>query len=234
VTDKLIPTEDDRLAQGFEDATGIPSLNTGAPGAGAPHKPESKVSAQVVLAGAVLVLAAGAIYGMRFVGLNAGGGRDNVKIDYTSQSGAPEMVRRFERVMTELDASMSAVQLAAGEPLPESPFSRPQQESDQPVAIEQPSTLDDLDRLARLAAEQERLKREERAALLEAELARLQVQGVMAGGRMPVARINGQAVTVGKTLGAFEVVEISGQSVFLTADERVWELRLGTPAREIE
>ena len=93
--------------------------------------------------------------------------------------------------------------------------------------------MSDLERLARLAAEQRRLEQEERTAMLQGEVARYIVQSVI-GGRVPVARINGQPVTVGKMLGSFEVVEISGQSVYIRADDLVYELPMGMPARRID
>lgn len=235
MTDKLIPSEGDHLARGFadgDDPTGIPSLSMQEPGAQA-SKPESKVSVQIVIAGLVLVAAAGAIYGMRSIGLNAGFGQSEVKIDYTSQDGAPELARRYGRVMTELQASMSAVQLADSTALPPAPFTRPDAAGDEEPIFEQPGTMDELERLARLAEERRRQKMEERAALLDNELARLHVQSVI-GGRVPAARINGLPITVGRSIGPFEVVGIEGQSVFVTADEMVWELRIGLPARRVD
>ncbi|MCC5824351.1 MAG: hypothetical protein LAT64_12115 [Phycisphaerales bacterium] len=235
MTDKLIPSEGDHLARGFgetDDPTGIPSLSVN-PAATPSAKPESKVSGQVVLAGVVLVVAAGAIYGMRTVGLNVGFGDSEVKIDYTSQTGTPEMTRRFGRVMTELDASMSAVQLADARALPAAPFTRQKADSGEAPIIEQPNTMDELERLARMAEERRRQLMEERAASLKNELARLHVQSII-GGRVPAARINGMPVTVGRVLGSFEVIEIGGQSVFVAADEMVWELRIGQPARRVD
>ena len=86
MTDKLMPTEGDRLPSGlpgFDNTTGIPSLAVGPGWTGLSSHSESKISGQVALAGLVLIMAAGAIYGMRFVGLNAGFGGEDVKIDYT-------------------------------------------------------------------------------------------------------------------------------------------------------
>jgi len=239
VSDKLIPTEGDQLAAGLspDESAGIPGL-AGFGSQPAPNpmgtQSESKVSVQVVIAGVVLVLAAGAIYGMRFVGLNAGFGADDVKIDYTSQAASSETEKRFGRVMSELDDSMSAVQLPGDTALPPAPFTRQAQaEPDASPLLEAPNSMSDLERLARLAAEQRRLEQEERTAMLQGEVARYIVQSVI-GGRVPVARINGQPVTVGKMLGSFEVVEISGQSVYIRADDLVYELPMGMPARRID
>lgn len=239
MSDKLIPTEGDSLAAGLspDESAGIPGLAGFGP---APTPPpmgtgsDSKISGQVVIAGVVLVLAAGAIYGMRFVGLNATTGGKDVKIDYTAQTSTPEMNRRFGRVMTELDDSMSAVQFASGTDLPPAPFTRPNtEEPTLDTIIEQPNSMDDLERLARLAAEQRRLEQEQRSAMLEGEVARLIVQSII-GGRVPVARVNGQPVTVGRMLGSFEVIEISGQSVYIRNGDLTYELPMGMPARLLD
>lgn len=216
---------------GLPGMPGVPGGATGSfsPG-GSSGGGQSKVSGQVLLAAAVLALAGGAIYGMRFYGLNAGKSGKEVKIDYTSQMGTPEAAKRFKTVMSELDASMNAVQLASTEDLPEAPFLRPKTAKPEPTAFTAPETEDDLDRLARMAAEQRRREQEERMALVQGELARLQVQGII-GGRVPAARINGQPVRVGQTLGVFTVSDISGQSVFVTADGNTYELQIGMPPR---
>ena len=238
MTDKLMPTEGDRLPSGlpgFDNTTGIPSLAVGPGGTGLSSHSESKISGQVALAGLVLIMAAGAIYGMRFVGLNAGFGGEDVKIDYTSQAGMPESARRFGRVMTELDGSLHAVQLARGEEIPPAPFTRPSTAlPTETFVFEEPSSEDELKRMARMAEEQQRIQREQRAELLRSEIGRLNVQAVMARGRMPVARVNGQMVTIGKYLGSFEVVDITGQSVFVSADGLTWEIQSGMPARLLD
>ncbi len=238
MTDKLMPSDGDRLPAGIpglDDPTGIPSLSVGPSAPGLTPHSESKVSGQVVLAGVVLILAAGAIYGMRFVGLNTGFGGEDVKIDYTSQAGSPDAARRFGRVMTELDGSLNAVQFAQEDQLPPTPFTRPSSAAPtETFVFEQPSNEDELLRMQRMAEEQLRLQREQRAELLNNELARLTVQSVMARGRMPVARINGQPVTIGKFIGSFEVVDIANQSVFIAADGITWELPIGMPPRRLD
>ncbi|MFK7884433.1 MAG: hypothetical protein AB8F26_09670 [Phycisphaerales bacterium] len=238
MTDNLMPT--DSTSGGLPNAMNAEDDSLGLPGVGSPlgtsvagstGESAKKVSGQVVLAGAVLLLAAGAIYGMRFVGLNAAFGGENIKIDYTAEQGL-ESAKRFESVMAELEASMSAVQLAEGQ-LAAEPFSRPVEDAPEPGVYEEPNSMDDLDRLARLAAERRMQEMSERAQLVQGELMRLNVQGVI-GGRVPAARINGQPVRVGNMLGVFEVVDISGQSVFVEADGQRYELRIGLEPRVVE
>jgi hypothetical protein len=233
MSDKLMPTMHDgglpANLTGESDDMGIPGIPS-APIVAPQSK--SKVSGQVVLAGAVLLLAGGAIYGMRFVGLNAAFGGDDIKVDYTAEKGL-ESAKRFERVMAELDASMSAVQIAEGGLLGSSSFSRPVEEVAEPGVYNEPTDLDDLDRLARMAAERRQREIEERMQLIQGELSRLNVQGII-GGRIPAARINGQPVSVGQQLGVFEVVEITGKGVIVQADGDQYELRIGMPPRAVE
>lgn len=237
MTDRLIPAEPDGLPGALgpaDDPTGIPSLAPHAPGQPAGHAgAKPKVSPQVVIAALVLVVAAGAIYAMRTVGLNAGFGDDQVKIDYASNA-SPDTARRFGRVMEELDASLRAVQVADTAGLPPAPFTRPEAAAaETPVVFEAPETMDDLERLA-LLAEQRRLEEQQaRSAHLESELARLYVQSIIVG-VVPAARINGMPVTVGRTIGPFTVSEITREAVYVTADGLTWELVLGSPARLVE
>lgn len=243
MTDKLMPTDHDgdRLPSGFagesDAGLGLAGLG-GLTGAGptgrfAPAPEKSRVSGQIILAAVVLVLAGGAIYGMRFVGLNAGFGDEGVKIDYTSQTGTPEAARRFDRVMTELDSSLGAVQIANTDEIPQTPFSRPETAESGPIVFEEPNDMDDLDRLARMAAEQQRLEQEERMALIQGELARMEVQSII-GGRVPAARVSGQTITIGQTIGIFRVLDIAGGSVFIESDGHKYELRIGLPPRHVE
>ncbi|MEM9372214.1 MAG: hypothetical protein AAGA55_01095 [Planctomycetota bacterium] len=233
MTGNLMPTENEgglpANLTGESDDLGMPGIPA-APAAAPQSK--SKVSGQVVLAGVVLLLAGGAIYGMRFMGLNAAFGGDDIKVDYTAEKGE-ETARRFERVMAELDASMSAVQVAEGGSLGSASFNRPVEEEPDAGAYQEPADLNDLDRLARLAEERRLQAARDRMELIQGELSRLNVQGII-GGRVPAARINGQPVRVGQQLGVFEVVEISGKGVIVRADGIDYELRIGLPPRAAE
>jgi len=233
MSDSLMPTNDEgglpANLTGESDALGMPGIPA-APIAAPQSK--SKVSGQVVLAGVVFALAGSAIYGMRFMGVNAAFGGESIKIDYTAEKGL-ESAKRFERVMAELDASMSAVQVADGGSLGAASFLRPVEDEPDTGAYSEPTGIDDLDRLARLAAERRQLELEERTQLIQGELGRLNVQGII-GGRVPAARINGQPVRVGQSLGVFEVVEISGKGVIVEADGARFELRIGLPPRAVE
>ncbi|HBS28820.1 MAG TPA: hypothetical protein DEB06_05080 [Phycisphaerales bacterium] len=76
-------------------------------------------------------------------------------------------------------------------------------------------------------AEAARLERERRAAQINDAFKRLSLNSVI-GGRIPVARISGQMVRVGDTVGEFfRVTEIGGREARLEADGRVFTLSLG-------
>ena len=88
------------------------------------------------------------------------------------------------------------------------------------------------DRLMR--AEQERRIREEQEARWAEALSRISLQGVV-GGRVPLARIDGETVRVGDTLGEgmFTVEAIDGRSVVLRWEQRRWRLRYGQGPEEL-
>lgn len=235
MNDKLMPTDQgggSGLPGGLMDGPdGLGPLGSQTPASFTSGSSGSKVSGQVLLAAGVLAIAGGAIYGMRFVGLNAAFGGESIKIDYTGDKSI-ESAKRFDRVMSELDASMTAVQVLDTRTLSSAPFTRPAEDEPE-VANNEPSSLDDLSRLARLAAEQQRKEAEARAQALAGELARLNVQGIV-GGRVPAARINGQPVRVGQQLGSFTVTDIAGQSVFVEADGVRYELGIGAEPRRLD
>ena len=135
--------------------------------------------------------------------------------------------------MTELDASMTAVQVADNAAIASDPFTRPKAEDPASAVFDEPDSMDDLDRLARLAAERRAQELAERNALIQSELARLHVQSIV-GGRVPAARISGQPVRVGQTVGAFTIVEIAGQTVIVEADGLRFQLGIGVEPKQID
>ncbi len=237
MTDKLMPPDHDQsgLPAGFggeSDGLGMPGASGfGTPGPGSAST-GSKFSGQVILAAAVLALAGGAIYGMRFYGLNAAFGGEDIKIDYTAEAGL-EATKRFDKVMTELDASMTAVQVVDNSTIASDPFTRPKAEEPSAMVYEEPDSMDDLDRLARLAAERRAQEMAERNAMIQSELARLHVQSIV-GGRVPAARISGQPVRVGQSIGVFTIVDIAGQTVTVEADGMRFELGIGVEPKQID
>lgn len=61
---------------------------------------------------------------------------------------------------------------------------------------------------------------------IEKELKELKLQSVMNGGRTPVALINNQLVQPGQTLGSFTVKAITGMTVELAIDDKVFKLNM--------
>lgn len=61
---------------------------------------------------------------------------------------------------------------------------------------------------------------------IEKELKELKLQSVMNGGRTPVALINNQLVQPGQTLGSFTVKAITGMTVELAIEDKVFKLNM--------
>ena len=106
------------------DSTGIPSLKQAPVSAISSSASSSKINTQIVIAGLVLAIGAGAIYGMRHIGMQAGLDEQIVSIDYTADANNAEFSKRFTAVMGMLDKSSLAVQLTDDESFADTPFSR--------------------------------------------------------------------------------------------------------------
>lgn len=215
----------------LESSTGLDGAELGA----GSSKP--KVSSQGIVVIAVLLAAAGAIYGMRKLGTMSGASAETVSIDYNlDPTRGADFERRYATVMDQLEQSGRPVQVPTDE-MKKSPFT---------FVEERP--IDELDvdpeELARLQRERDELERRRKLAEAQAEREReidegldaLELQGILVGGSRPVARINGKPVAVGSKLsaGLFKVVRIDGRQVVVEADGRRWSLSMGEPAREIE
>ena len=199
---------------------------------------KAKMNHQTMLAIVVLLVAGGAIYGMRFVGMRGGINTKTVSIDY--EPGSVEQdVKRFDDLLRRLELSARPVQVTEVRLNP-SPFTYDAPEPDEiaPLAAvpgESPEELArrEAERRRLLAIERERKEAAARSEELESVVHDLTLQSVV-GGRRPAARVSGEGVRVGDTCaGLFRVTEITGRSVILEADGRTWELAIGQPAVEI-
>jgi len=214
-----------------DSTTGIPSLNQG-PASGLQGPSKSRIDTQMMIAGVVLLIGVGAVYGMRYLGMAAGLDEHAVSIDYTSQSTTPEVNKRYSEVMTALDDSTRVRQFSDEVDLPEHPFAREAlgDGSDLPM---DPGMSDE----ERLAMQRQREFENARTAHeneIASELYSFQLQGVI-GGKRPAARISGHAVRVGMELGShFTVVEITGRTVIIEADGSRYELAMGQPAQLVD
>lgn len=215
------------------DSTGIPSLKQAPESAISATSSDSKVSGQLLIALGVVVIGGGAIYGMRYIGMQAGLDENIVTIDYASDSNTKDISNRFSTVMRTLDESSLAVQLASTEQFAETPFTRPQS-----AAAEEDIPVDPgMSEEERLAAQREyELKRERelRQQSVVDEAMRFTLQGVIGGSR-PAARISGTPVRAGMKLGEFfTVTEITGRSVIIEADGMRFELAMGQETVQLD
>ena len=214
-----------------DSATGIPSLNQG-PASGLQGPSKSRLDTQMMIAGVVLLVGVGAVYGMRYLGMAAGLDESVVSIDYTSQAATPEVSKRYSEVIIALEDSTRVRQFSEAVDLPEHPFARESLEEGDDLPID-PGMSDQ----ERLALQRQREFENARAAHeneIMAELYGFELQGVI-GGKRPAARVSGHAVRVGMELGShFMVVEITGRSVIIEADGLRYELAMGQPAQLVD
>lgn len=196
------------------------------------------VSGGVIVAGLVIALGLGAIFGMRMVSKLVDTVQALAQVQFDPDQKSKEEDARMRKVMLELDRSSRPVQVV--DPLRRDPFARLNTGDDIvsiPVDTEDPEAVararEEAERRAREAARRRALDEMTRA--VESEIAELKVQGLI-GGRVPVARINGEAVRVGDRVGEHFVVEsIDGRQVvvFAASIDRRWRLRIGLAPEEI-
>ncbi len=176
--------------------------------------PKRSVSTQAIVLGVVLVVSAGALFGMRHFGLGpAGAMASSVKIDYKMDDKGPNVPEGYDEVLEALDRSSKPLQIDANL-LEQDPFVL---NDLMPVEIDLDAedVADYGEAAARLIREREAQRRRD----VRAEFSRLTLQSVL-GGRVPVARIGSSIVRVGDPLGEFFVVQaIEGRTVVLTTEE---------------
>lgn len=214
-----------------DSATGIPSLNQG-PASGLQGPSKSKLDTQMMIAGAVLLVGVGAVYGMRYLGMAAGLDESVVSIDYTAQPATPEVSQRYSEVISALEDSTQVRQFSSDVQMPDRPFARESLSEDADLPIDPGMSEEE-----RLAVQRQRDFEEAKTArenAIMSELYGFELQGVI-GGKRPAARISGHAVRVGMELGShFQVVEITGRSVIIEADGLRYELAMGEPAQLVD
>ncbi|MBL4592083.1 MAG: hypothetical protein JKY96_09000, partial [Phycisphaerales bacterium] len=188
MTNNLLPQEGDsneaankvfvNLAQ-TDSATGIPSLNHGP--ASELHGPKkSKVDNQMLIAGIVLFVGIGAVYGMRYMGMAAGLDENVVAIDYTAETTAAENSKRFTQVLSALNESSHVMQFGGSVELPEHPFSRDVVVADEPRGD---PGMSEAERLEWERQQDFENARQARTNAIESELYNFQLQGVIGGKR---------------------------------------------------
>ncbi len=227
-----------------DEATGVPSVISGSSGSGSDAgfssgTPEpSKFNGQVILAGLVFVIGVGAIYAMRYVGMQAGINEKLSTVEYTASTNTPDFIARFDRVMDNLEDVSVSIQFEQNTKLPNAPFTMggvtaAPIDFNQPVARGE-SEADRKARLAREKAEQERAAQEAKDAEIESVAYGLTLQSVM-GGTRPVVRISGKPYTVGmKIQGVLTILSVEGSTVILGSGQMKFKLVLGSTAERID
>lgn len=215
------------------DSTGIPSLKQAPVSAISSSASSSKINTQIVIAGLVLAIGAGAIYGMRHIGMQAGLDEQIVSIDYTADANNAEFSKRFTAVMGMLDKSSLAVQLTDDESFADTPFSRIVEEEVEEYEPIDPGMSEEEQMAIRRQREMEQ-EVQRRQDMVISEALRFTLQGVIGGSR-PAARVSGIPVRVGMDLGEFfTVAEITGRSVIIEADGMRFELVMGEETMRLD
>jgi len=214
------------------DSTGIPSLKQAPVSAISASASDSKLNMQMVIAMCVLAIGGGAIYGMRYIGMQAGLDENIVAIDYTSQANSKDFTNRFKSVLRTLDKSTVSVQFTDTESFAEQPFSRPGGVKEE--VVEMDPGLSQAERDALRKERERKLAMEQRRDNVVGEAMRFDLQGVIGGAR-PAARISGQPVRAGMKLGDFfTVVKIMDRSVIIEADGMKFELAIGQKTVQLD
>jgi hypothetical protein len=182
-----------------------------------------RVSAQVVILLLVVGASAASLWWMRREGMKVGVNFQEMKLEYSEPDA--EKARTYARIMADLARIQTPLDVALCE-FGKSPFmlETGQARVGEPVASPAKG-LSAEELAAREAAERAEARRLEIRGLLE----NMRLQGIM-GGRVPLARIDGQTLQVGDKVGEFfTVVAIEGRAVTLEADGEKYTLTMDEP-----
>ncbi len=211
------------------DSTGIPSLKQAPVSAISASAPESKINTQLVIALCVMAIGGGAIYGMRYIGMQAGLDENIVSIDYTSETNSADFSDRFSSVSKILDESTISVQFASTDDFAPMPFARPSTVQEEVEPID--PGMSQEERLALQKQRELELEIQRRREMVIGEVMRFKLQGIVG----EAARISGQPVREGMSLGEYcTVIEITGRTVTIEADGMYFELALGQETVQLD
>ena len=228
-----------------DEATGVPSVAPGfgtesAQGGGFSGKSaeNSKFNGQVLLAGIVFTIGVGSIYAMRYIGMQAGIKESVTMVEYTASTTTPDFVKRFDKVMEDLEEVSVSVRFDDETQLPQTPFTLASIEEQEEFEYQPTDTPEDPSiyqaRLARERALREQAQRDALISEYEYVAGNLKLQSVIGGSR-PVARISGEPVGIGMMVAdMFEVTSIKGSTVTLEVDGLKFELSLGSTAVRVD
>ncbi|HVU63016.1 MAG TPA: hypothetical protein VHC70_03500 [Phycisphaerales bacterium] len=187
----------------------------------APRK--RKVSTQAIALGILLAVGGGMIYGMRLLGIGPLTTLGVTKVPEYDISRPNAHAQDHKQILKDLALDQAAGQVPVSE-VQKNPFLL----SDvvgPPPAAGTPST-GDPNAASRAASERARQEAEKRQQHIHQVLSQLKVNGIL-DGSSPVARISGDAVRIGDTVGEiFTVKAIKGRSVELECDGEAYELHM--------
>ncbi len=181
--------------------------------------PRPKMGQQTVVLLVVLFVSAGAIFGMRSLGIRAGVAMGTEAVEYS----APELEKAatYQKIMADLTRVQNPLDVALGS-FGKSPFMLRQEA----VAVPVDPVAAGEDTPEQKAKLEAAAKLEERSKQLSDELAAFKVQSIL-GGTRPLAWISGEIYRPGDTIGEdFQVVSIEKRTVTLEADGHKFTLNL--------
>lgn len=202
-----LPAGQDYSQAPEEAADGFGGANFGA-GAFVEAAPKARVSAQTVILLVIAVVAGGLLFGMRSFGMGTTvDALTQVTIDYEPDQQAEALRKEAEEVIAELDRSQAPAQIPVAW-IERNPFVLVETEEEE---VETAATTDQPDASAVAMA---RVREEVTRAMDRIEL------GSIVGGRVPVARVNGEMLQIGdKVDGVLTIQAIEGRIVEFKGDD---------------
>ncbi|MEZ6241433.1 MAG: hypothetical protein R3B57_00155 [Phycisphaerales bacterium] len=197
-------------------------------------KKASPYRGQTMFIAVVLVMGAGAIFGMRQIAVTAAKAGEMFNLNFQPEAEDAEMNKKFNRVMQDLERSGRPMQVPI-DAIAGSPFQFVARTDVEPEPGEDPSLaqLREMERQRALDAEKARQAAAARDAKIQTALKKLQLQGIL-GGSTPVARISDQTFREGDTIEElFTIARIEGRGVILQVDDRYFVLQIGREPREV-
>lgn len=177
--------------------------------------PKRRVPVQAVVLGALVVVAGGALYAMRYLGMGPLSAIAEVKLDYDLEKDGKNAGADHKKLLADLSTSQVDRQVPSDQ-VQKNPFRMPKLRPD--VVAEAPESKPTVDP----SIEATRIRREKIAALVKT----FKVHTVLTGA-VPVARIGNDNLRVGdRFMEYFTVVAINGRSVDLSAEDQIYTLTL--------
>ena len=213
------PSNQDIPPNPFAAPTDLPMIPS-IPGMDVQGSRKAPITSHGVLLIVVIVIAAGALWGMRFIGIGSARKAEAITPDLQLTAMTP-ILNDHQAVLADLNATRTTNQVA-NEELKKNPFefaktAKADTEDDEEDNAT-PAGKDAVDPAKAAAAA--KLKN------IETEFAKLRLQGVM-GGTTPIARIDGQVYRLGQQVGEFfTIMDMEGRTVTLVADGKQYVLTM--------